>query len=111
RRRLQFAQVPGGRATVIPIHPDNPAALLPAGASSHVATRGTVTVRRRILIGMLAAAVAIVARALLDPLLGAKFPFATVLYGVLVAAWFGGTPGGLVATVISSLAADYLWIN
>ena len=67
--------------------------------------------QRHILIGIVAAAIAVGARALLDPVLGAKFPFATVLYGVLVAAWWGGIVGGLIATVISSLAADYLWIS
>jgi two-component system, cell cycle sensor histidine kinase and response regulator CckA len=50
---------------------------------------------------------AIGARLLLDPVLGEQFPFATVLFAVLVTAWYGGFRPALVAVVLGALASDF----
>jgi two-component system, cell cycle sensor histidine kinase and response regulator CckA len=51
--------------------------------------------------------IAIVLRLLLDPLLGLQFPFATVLFAVLVTALYGGFRPALVAVALGTLASDY----
>jgi PAS domain S-box-containing protein len=45
-------------------------------------------------------------RLLFDPILGDKFPFATMLFGVMVASWYGGFGPALLATLLGALALD-----
>jgi len=44
-------------------------------------------------------------RLLFDPILGDKFPFATMLFGVMVASWYGGFGPAVVATLLGALAS------
>src|SRR5262249_53956822 len=53
----------------------------------------------------LAVAMATIVRLALDPVLGDRFPFATLFFAVLVAAGAGGRGPGLFATVLGALAA------
>jgi len=53
-------------------------------------------------------AAAVAARLLLDPLLGDLFPFATVFFAVLVAAWYGGFGPALAATLLGAVASAWL---
>lgn len=43
-------------------------------------------------------------RLLLDPFLGDKFPFATIFFAVMVAAWYGGFGPALTAALLGALA-------
>ena len=52
-------------------------------------------------------ALAIGVRLLLDPMLGDQFPFATLLFAVLLTAWFGGFGPALVAIGIGVIASTY----
>jgi PAS domain S-box-containing protein len=52
---------------------------------------------------LVAACVAI--RLLLDPVLGVRFPFATVFFAVLAAAWYGGFGPALFATFVGAVAS------
>ena len=58
----------------------------------------------------LSVAVAIGARLLLNPVLGAQFPFATVFLAVLFTAWFGGFRPALAAVVLGALGSDFFLI-
>jgi PAS domain S-box-containing protein len=51
--------------------------------------------------------VAVGVRRLLDPLLGDAFPFATILFAILVTAWLRGFGPAVAAVVLGGLAADY----
>jgi PAS domain S-box-containing protein len=46
-------------------------------------------------------------RLLLDPALGNQFPFATVLFAILLTAWYGGFFPALIAVVLGALSAKY----
>ena len=46
-------------------------------------------------------------RLLLDPVLGDRAPFPTLLLAVLLAAWYGGLRPALLAVLLGALAADY----
>jgi len=56
-------------------------------------------------------AVAILLRRMLDPLLGAQFPFALVLFAVMLTAWFGGLWPALTGVCFGGLAADYFLLD
>jgi PAS domain S-box-containing protein len=49
-------------------------------------------------------------RAALDPILGADLPLLLFFFPILIAAWCGGRRPGLLATVLSVLIGDYLFI-
>ncbi len=65
----------------------------------------SVTVRYGVAAAAVAAAV--VVRLLLDPFLGDHFPFATVFFAVLVAAWYGGFGPALAATLLGAVASAW----
>jgi PAS domain S-box-containing protein len=46
-------------------------------------------------------------RLLLDPVLGLQFPFATLFFAVLVAAWFGGFGPALLSSILGALLSSY----
>lgn len=58
-----------------------------------------------------AVAVALLARLSLDPVLGVKLPYITLFPSIMVASWLGGFWPGVVATVVSAIAAELLWIE
>ena len=49
-------------------------------------------------------------RLLLDPVLGDRSPYATLLFAVLLTAWYGGLGPALMAAVIGSFSADYFLV-
>jgi K+-sensing histidine kinase KdpD len=53
---------------------------------------------------------ALLARFLLDPLLGNHLPFVTFFVGVVVASWYGGVRPGLLATFLGFLLAWYFFV-
>jgi PAS domain S-box-containing protein len=56
--------------------------------------------------------VPVLARNLLhDPFIGTRFPLVVFCPGIFVAAWLGGFGPGLVATIVSTVWADYLWFE
>ena len=59
---------------------------------------------------ILCVAVAVGIRLALGPLWGVKFPYLAFYPAVLASAWLGGLGPGLLATALSALATDYLWI-
>jgi PAS domain S-box-containing protein len=56
-------------------------------------------------VAILAIAAAIAARLALDPLLGDLYPFATLFFGVLFGAWYGGFGPALVAAALGGIAS------
>ena len=58
----------------------------------------------------LCVALAVVARGLLDPVIGDRQPFPTFYVAVTIAAWFGGLGPTLFALVLGYLAADWFFI-
>jgi two-component system, cell cycle sensor histidine kinase and response regulator CckA len=58
-------------------------------------------------VAVVSVAAAIGARLLLDPVLGQQFLFATVLFAVVVTAWYGGLRPALVAVVLGAAASDF----
>lgn len=62
-------------------------------------------------ISLFAVAGAIVARWLIDPWLGDNLPFVTVFGAIAIAVWFGGYRPALLASLVSLLACDYLFIE
>src|SRR5688572_16304450 len=61
-------------------------------------------------VALLCAAVAILIRWLLDPLLGGHLHLLTLYGGVAVAVWFGGWRPGVLAAFIGFAAVDYLFM-
>ncbi len=59
---------------------------------------------------VLAVALALLLKLLLDPLIEQETPFLLVLAAVAVSAWFGGLGPGLLATVVAALAVDYFFL-
>lgn len=59
----------------------------------------------------LAVAAAVLLRLLLWPVLGSEIPFLFLWPAVLVAAWYGGLWPGLLATLLSALAEDYMLLG
>jgi PAS domain S-box-containing protein len=51
------------------------------------------------------------ARLALDPVLGGQAPFSFHFIAVVLSAWVAGLPGGLVATLLSVVAATYFFIE
>jgi len=64
--------------------------------------------RYALTLAIVAAATAL--RVALDPVWGAGLPYITFYPAVMLAAWLGGLGPGLVATALSAVIADYLWI-
>ncbi len=62
-------------------------------------------------VGALSALAAVVLRFALDPILGDHLPFATFFPAVAVAVFFGRLPGGLVAILLTTAAADYCFLS
>ena len=63
-------------------------------------------------VAILAVAVSLLVRAyLLHPVMGAKAVFLTFCPAVMIAAYFGGFRPGMLATVLSAVAADYFFIE
>jgi len=67
--------------------------------------RGSAPARYGVAVVFVALAVWI--RLLLDPVLGMAFPFATVFFAILMAAWFGGFWPAMLAVLAGALASDY----
>ena len=55
-------------------------------------------------------ALAIAVRLIFSRILGTSFLFITFYPAVIITALYGGLPAGLLATVLSALAADYFWM-
>src|ERR1700676_4338401 len=49
-------------------------------------------------------------RVLLDPVLGDQSPFPTLLFAILLTAWFGGVRPALVAVILGVFSADYFLV-
>jgi PAS domain S-box-containing protein len=56
-------------------------------------------------------AVATWVRFLLDPVLGNQIPYATLLFAVLVTAWYGGIWPALLAVFLGTFSADYFLVQ
>ncbi len=61
-------------------------------------------------VAVLAVGAALVIKLLLDPFTG-QHPFLLLAGAVLVGAWFGGLGPGLLATVLATMVADYLFLR
>jgi two-component sensor histidine kinase len=59
---------------------------------------------------ILTIALALLARMLLIPYIGAQFPFATVYLAVIITAWYGGLRPAVLATVLGYLGVAYFVI-
>ena len=62
---------------------------------------------RQYALGAFAGLVAVLVRAATIPAWGAKYPFFTFYPAAMLAAWYGGVHAGLVAAVVTSIAAWY----
>ena len=62
-------------------------------------------------VALLAVAVAVVVRQLLDPLLGDSLPLVTIFAALAAAVWVGGYAPALLAAVAGYLACSYLFIQ
>jgi PAS domain S-box-containing protein len=56
-------------------------------------------------------AAAILIRLALDPLWGLKLPYITLFPAIMLSAWIGGLWPGVVATLLTAVAAEYFWIE
>jgi PAS domain S-box-containing protein len=65
---------------------------------------------RSYLVALVSVALALVIRQLLDPVLGDRLPFGAFYLAVMVIAWWTGVKPTLLALLLSSLAALYLFI-
>jgi PAS domain S-box-containing protein len=63
------------------------------------------------LLAIVASAVAVLLRWLLDPVLGEQLPLVTLFGAIAVAVWFGGYGPALLAVVVGYVACDYLFIE
>jgi PAS domain S-box-containing protein len=63
------------------------------------------------LLAIVASAVAVLLRWLLDPVLVEQLPLVTLFGAVAVAVWFGGYGPALLAVVVGYVACDYLFIE
>jgi diguanylate cyclase (GGDEF)-like protein/PAS domain S-box-containing protein len=66
---------------------------------------------RRYAVSLAAVAAGIGIRLLLDPKLGNTSPFVPQTLTIVFAAWYGGLSAGLIATVVGTLASDYLFVD
>jgi signal transduction histidine kinase/CheY-like chemotaxis protein len=62
-------------------------------------------------VAVLAVLVALLARWLLQPVLGDNVPFLLFFPAIMIAAWFGGLGAGLLATALSALAATVFFLS
>src|ERR1700752_687063 len=60
--------------------------------------------------GRAGTAAAVLLRLSLNPVWGLSLPFITLFPGVMLSAWLGGLGPGVLATLVSALAATYFWI-
>src|ERR1700730_3901882 len=58
-----------------------------------------------------AVALAIWIRLLLDPVLGLGYPYATLFFAIVLAAWYGGLGPALFAVILGALSADYFLVS
>jgi two-component system, LuxR family, sensor kinase FixL len=79
------------------------------GVSSHRARRITGVIRAYVLAGLLVAA-SLVVRWILRAWFGGNVPYLQFFPAIMVAAWYGGLGPGVLATVLSALAAMYLFL-
>src|SRR6476620_8622797 len=70
----------------------------------------SLTEKQRYAIAVFGVLLAVLVRAALDPFLGADLPLFVFVVPVIVAGWYGGLWPGLLATVLSLLIGDYLFI-
>jgi signal transduction histidine kinase len=56
-------------------------------------------------------ALAFTSRTLLSPILEMQHPFATFYVAVVLCAWFGGFPAGMLCTALSVLPTAYFWLE
>src|SRR5215210_7016990 len=61
-------------------------------------------------VAVLAVALVLLLKLLLNPLITQQSPFLLMAGAVMVGAWFGGFGPGLLATVLGALAADYFFL-
>src|SRR5215207_1118589 len=61
-------------------------------------------------VAVLAVGTAVLVKLLLDPLTAQDTPFLLILGAIMVGAWYGGLGPGLLATALSTLAIDYLFL-
>jgi PAS domain S-box-containing protein len=61
-------------------------------------------------VAVLAVALVLLLKLLLDPLITEQSPFLLMAGAVMVGAWFGGFGPGVVATLLGALAADYYFL-
>src|SRR5918994_925311 len=62
-------------------------------------------------VAALAVGAAVLVKLLLDPLTAQDTPFLLILGAIMVGAWYGGLGPGLLATALSALAIDYLFLS
>ena len=65
----------------------------------------------RCAIAITVVAVACATRLVFLQSLGARVAYVTLYPAVIIASLYGGLPAGLLATVLSALAADYFWME
>jgi PAS domain S-box-containing protein len=70
----------------------------------------SLTRRQQYGIAILAVGLMAVIRSVLDPLLGAELPYFFFIFPVVLACWLGGLWPGLLATGLSLVVADYLFV-
>src|SRR3712207_4920218 len=61
-------------------------------------------------VAVIAIALALGIKLLLDPLMADQSPFLLFAAAVMVAAWFGGLGSGLLATAVGAVVADYYFL-
>ena len=71
----------------------------------------SLTRKQRYGIAVLGVILAAIVSTVLDPILGADLPLFLFVLPVIVAGWYGGLWPGLLATVLSLLIGDYLFIS
>jgi PAS domain S-box-containing protein len=62
-------------------------------------------------IAVVAAEAAILLRFALDPIWDVKLPFSFFYPAVMISAWVGGLGPGIIATILSAVAADFFWLK
>jgi PAS domain S-box-containing protein len=62
-------------------------------------------------LALLSIAFAVWVRLLLDPVVGNRFPYATLFFAIILTAWYGGFEPTLLAVLAGALAANYFLIQ
>src|SRR5262249_21394210 len=70
----------------------------------------SLTRRQQYGIAILAVGLMAAIRSVLDPLLGAELPYFFFIFPVVLGCWLGGLLAGLLATGLSLIVADYLFV-